>query len=580
MTNKKNQRRNKSKTYQRSNGGIRPLVQVDPSVYGDIRKITLKSGKNETGGLLLGEKKLCGDSYLILIKKATGPGANAEFSPSHFSPDIDYYKSKMRFQLYRNGLVYVGEWHKHPGSFDQPSFTDLNTMKEITSNENTKDVVTIITTVSSSNFEKTPEAFVKTDFFYYQRGMDDFEKVNPEIITMVPLLKRSKIIKKINLDADYILSLFKDDTKSLSIKGQITDNRVANFLPESRENDGVLARIFFNHDNNSEISLSNCAEDIIIIFSPDYPGMKATGWQLNDSNGRMEKIHTEIIDIEKNLFKRLGGLDINSGLIGKRATLIGLGSVGSTAAAQLVKAGVVDLVLIDPDHLEIHNIVRHLCDLNDLGRYKVDAVAERLKYINPAVNITKVKKDYIKEYGNIIDIIKESDIIIVSTDTPDSRNFSNATSVETGVPAVYISLYERARTGSVYRVFPGVTGCRNCVGDGRWGYEFIPGTKDYSEAENERDILFQPGLDTDISLVTMLGVKMAISTMLNPTAKITPDLGTNYLYWNGYPEGNSPMIKIIDGIGIPKNKDCDICCQIKPRFNNMFSQLINKFVRW
>ena len=260
------------------------------------------------------------------------------------------------------------------------------------------------------------------------------------------------------------MSLFKNNTKPLSVKGQLTDNKTANFFYGSRLTNSITARILFNPDNDSEISLSNIAEDIMIIATPDYPGIKATAWQLNEKNGQVEKIHIEIINIEQNLFKRLGGLNINSGLTGKIVTLIGLGSVGSTAAAQLVKAGITNLALIDPDHLELHNIVRHLCDLNDLGRYKVDAVAERLRYINPEINITKVKKDYIKEYKNIIDTIKKSDIIIVSTDTPDSRNFSNITSVETGVPAVYISLHERARTGSVYRVVPGVTACRSCSG--------------------------------------------------------------------------------------------------------------------
>ena len=78
----------------------------------------------------------------------------------------------------------------------------------------------------------------------------------------------------------------------------------------------------------------------------------------------------------------------------------------------------------------------------------------------------------------------------------------------------------------------------------------------------------------------MLGVKMAISTMLNPTAEITPDLGTNYLYWNGYPEGRSPMIKIIEGLGIPKNKNCEICRQLKPKVKNVINQLMNKLAWW
>ena len=87
----------------------------------------------------------------------------------------------------------------------------------------------------------------------------------------------------------------------------------------------------------------------------------------------------------------------------------------------------------------------------------------------------------------------------------------------------------------------------------------IPGTSDYSTAENERDIYYQPGLDTDISLVTNLGVKMAISTLLNPNSEVSPELNTNFIYWNGYPGIDGSFIKLADGIGIPKNEDCDIC---------------------
>ena len=82
---------------------------------------------------------------------------------------------------------------------------------------------------------------------------------------------------------------------------------------------------------------------------------------------------------------------------------------------------------------------------------------------------------------------------------------------------------------------------------------------DYSEAADEKDIFFQPGLDSDINLVTMIGIKFVISTLLDPGAEVTPELKTNYIRWNGYPENDEPIILIGKGIGIPKNKDCEIC---------------------
>ena len=128
-----------------------PIIRVSPQVFQTIRDITVDAGPFETGGLLIGEKKYVGNEYIITIKKATGPGEKAEFSTHHFIPDTYHYRKEMRNELYLNGLVYVGDWHKHPGSFDQPSYTDLNTMIEITSDDQTKDTISAITTVAGEN---------------------------------------------------------------------------------------------------------------------------------------------------------------------------------------------------------------------------------------------------------------------------------------------------------------------------------------------------------------------------------------------------------------------------------------------
>ena len=72
--------------------------------------------------------------------------------------------------------------------------------------------------------------------------------------------------------------------------------------------------------------------------------------------------------------------------------------------------------------MKIHNIIRHACDLNDLGRNKTDAVEDKLKRINPEINVQKIQKDFVDHYDDILIAIKDSDLLIVSTDTADSRN--------------------------------------------------------------------------------------------------------------------------------------------------------------
>ena len=538
-----------------------PIIRVTPQVLQKIRDITVNAGQFETGGLLLGDKKGDRDEYIISIKKATGPGEKAEFSNHHFKPDMDSYKNELKAELHLNGLVYLGEWHKHPGAFDTPSCTDLETMQDITEEDDTKDLVAIIATTPEQNNSKNSNQMVKTDFFYYRRGMKKFLPSIPEI-TVQPRLKRKiQKIGEINLDVDYVANIVENGNDELIVDGSLTDNKIANFLLNNTEQQ-IRAKLLLKNHNNKEIELNTSNEDLQIIISISPENVSATAWQNDSNSGDLVEIPVNMINLQQTLYKRLGGLHVKENIEDKTVTLLGLGSVGSAAAVQLVKAGINNLILIDSGQLKIHNIIRHVCDLSDLGRNKTDAVAEKLKWINPRVQIQKISKDFVEVFNEIEDQINNTQLLIISTDTAGSRNLANMTAVSMNIPAVFISLWERARTGTITRIVPGITGCRNCVGDGRWGSEMIPGTTDYSSAENERDIYFQPGLDTDISLVTNLGVKMAISTLVNPKSEVSPDLGTNFILWNGYPGNKQPMITLGKKLGLPKNIDCDLCGKI------------------
>jgi integrative and conjugative element protein (TIGR02256 family) len=535
-----------------------PCVIISPEVTAKIRHTAILSGKFETGGLLLGEKKIIKDKYSFIIKKATGPGSNAEFSTHHFIPDVEFYKKELKKELHLNGLIYLGEWHKHPGSYDEPSCTDLETMKEITTDDQTKDLVAIIATTPNQTNKSDQSEMVNIDCYYYQRGMKDFIMVRPDFAIQPNLKKSCLKIEGINLDNRIVNEIAEYGDEEFVIYGSATDNNIANFIKHDNKND-LKAKLLLNNNTSEEISINTGNEDLLIIISVSPEEIRATGWQKDLNTNELNEINVQLIDLQQTLFKRLGGLNIKENIESKNVALLGLGSVGSQAVVQLVKAGVKNIILIDPDQLKIHNIIRHACDLNDLGRNKTDAVEDKLKRINPEINVQKIQKDFVDHYDDILIAIKDSDLLIVSTDTADSRNLANMASVKLNIPAVFISLHERAQTGTIIRIVPGKTGCRMCVGDGRWGGEMIPGTSDYSTAENERDIYYQPGLDTDISLVTNLGVKMAISTLLNPNSEVSPELNTNFIYWNGYPGIDGSFIKLADGIGIPKNEDCDIC---------------------
>jgi len=91
---------------------------------------------------------------------------------------------------------------------------------------------------------------------------------------------------------------------------------------------------------------------------------------------------------------RFGGIER---LYGRRAlsafrdahiAIVGLGGVGSWAAEALARSGIGTITLIDMDDICVSNTNRQLHALEgQYGRTKTDAMAERLRAINPQADI-------------------------------------------------------------------------------------------------------------------------------------------------------------------------------------------------
>jgi tRNA A37 threonylcarbamoyladenosine dehydratase len=84
------------------------------------------------------------------------------------------------------------------------------------------------------------------------------------------------------------------------------------------------------------------------------------------------------------------GTDALGKLKNSWVAVIGLGGVGSFAAEALIRSGVGRLTLVDSDDIEPSNFNRQLEALfPDLGRSKVEAVADRAFNINPRIKTEK-----------------------------------------------------------------------------------------------------------------------------------------------------------------------------------------------
>lgn len=77
--------------------------------------------------------------------------------------------------------------------------------------------------------------------------------------------------------------------------------------------------------------------------------------------------------------------------------VVGLGGVGAYAAEMLARAGIGRLTIADADTVGESNINRQLLAMTStIGRYKSTVMAERLRDINPQIELTVVT-DYIRD---------------------------------------------------------------------------------------------------------------------------------------------------------------------------------------
>lgn len=77
-------------------------------------------------------------------------------------------------------------------------------------------------------------------------------------------------------------------------------------------------------------------------------------------------------------------------MITDRIHIIGCGSVGSTVAELLMRFGLTKFALYDFDEVEPKNIVNQMFFADDIGRPKVEAVADMMRRINKDVDIKLV----------------------------------------------------------------------------------------------------------------------------------------------------------------------------------------------
>ena len=172
----------------------------------------------------------------------------------------------------------------------------------------------------------------------------------------------------------------------------------------------------------------------------------------------------ELNDDEMHLYSRqilLDGWDIEAQEKLKLANvlIVGCGGIGCTSAELLARAGVGQITLIDADTIEISNLQRQIAYVEEnIGFYKSEILAKRLKQINPHIRIESYTSKL--DESNAEQLISTQDLVLDGCD-----NFTTRYLVNQMCTQLNVSLISASAIGFQDQLFmvEGDSACYECL---------------------------------------------------------------------------------------------------------------------
>ena len=135
-----------------------------------------------------------------------------------------------------------------------------------------------------------------------------------------------------------------------------------------------------------------------------------------------------------------------------RIMVVGCGALGNEVLKNLVLLGARHLVVVDFDRVENDNLSRSVLFTKDdaeAGRYKVDAVAERLRQMAPETEVTPICGDIAYDVG--LGLIRRMNVLIGCVDNRWARYCINRHAMRAGIPWVDGGIDTLEGTARVFR---------------------------------------------------------------------------------------------------------------------------------
>jgi adenylyltransferase/sulfurtransferase len=147
-------------------------------------------------------------------------------------------------------------------------------------------------------------------------------------------------------------------------------------------------------------------------------------------------------------------------LLQSKVLLLGAGGLGAPAGLYLAAAGVGTLGIVDNDVVDASNLQRQIIhSTKTINMPKVESAAETIRNLNPDVKVVPHTLRLTSE--NVLDVIKDYDLIVDGTDNFPTRYLLNDASLMLKKPVINASIYQFEGQVTVFKPFEGP--CYRCL---------------------------------------------------------------------------------------------------------------------
>ncbi|MDT8420392.1 MAG: HesA/MoeB/ThiF family protein [Desulfuromonadales bacterium] len=165
---------------------------------------------------------------------------------------------------------------------------------------------------------------------------------------------------------------------------------------------------FLEKNADKDLISSTCLEEARTLFSLSHAEVERRALQSSLLPARYQR-NRNSISVKQQLK-----------LFSSRVAVVGCGGLGGYIIEELARLGVGNLVIIDPDVFEEHNMNRQLFSSpKSLGLAKVAVAARRIGEVNPAVSVESVKTRLSGVNGT--ELFAGVDVVVDATDNITAR---------------------------------------------------------------------------------------------------------------------------------------------------------------